>query len=132
MNIRRRTRHALIAVVMGLGLLVPTAPAHAAISSCPKNHMCLWTQANFTGSVQKIKSTDGTRSVSLAGVKSYDNNRSNVTVITHKNGSSSTVVCLPARLKVSNVTGKATRTKTARLTLRATCASANRPGHVRA
>lgn len=85
---------------------LPASSADAATSDCPSGYMCLWSQANYTGSFVKISATGSYRPISLSSVESYYNHRTKRTWLHEKADGSGNYVCLdPGEKKASGLSG---------------------------
>lgn len=93
------------AVAIGF-VAIPASPASAALGDCPSGYMCLWSQTNYTGTVQKVSTTSSYRAVTLSSVESYYNNRTQRTWLHEKADGSGDYLCLsPGARKASGLSG---------------------------
>lgn len=85
---------------------IPAPAANAAIGDCPSGSMCLWSNTNYSGTIVKISATNSYRSIPMANVRSYYNNRSQRTWLHQSADGSGDYVCLnPGAKKSSGLTG---------------------------
>jgi len=96
------------AALFSTALAIQPSTSHAAtvtplaLSECPSGYFCVWSGTNFSGSVQKISSTNSYRPISLTATRSYYNHRTQRTWL-HEvpDGSGSTLCINPGATKAS-------------------------------
>ena len=89
---------ALVPVIVStviVSVSVQASPAAADYPDCPSGYMCLWSQANYQGSMQKISATNSYRAVNSSVIESYYNHRSQRTWLHEKADGSGAYICLP-------------------------------------
>lgn len=67
--------------------------------------MCVWSQTGYSGTMKKISATGSYKSIGLATVESYYNNRSKRTWLHEKVDGSGDYVCLNPGARASSLSG---------------------------
>lgn len=86
-------------------VVAPVSSADAAASDCPSGYMCLWSQPSYSGTMKKISTTGSYKSIGLATVESYYNNRSKRTWLHEKIDGSGDDVCLNPGARDGSLSG---------------------------
>lgn len=119
-------RLASLALVAVAFVVVPRSSQGAqvspfALSECPSGTFCLWSGTNFSGSVQKITTTNAYRSITLSSTQSYYNNRTRRTWLHDQSDGSGSTVCINPGASKATTSGWQTTAEAAYLATITTC-----------
>ncbi|MFI5430224.1 peptidase inhibitor family I36 protein [Aeromicrobium sp. UC242_57] len=117
MNFSRLVTRSVIASIIGAASVAQTNASHGlvvtptALSECASGYLCVWSGANYSGSIQRISTTNSYRPISLTATKSYYNNRAKRTWLHEKQDGSGSTVCIKPGAKKATTTGWQTTSK---------------------